>query len=108
MGYKKICSSPNAVQSPCPLLKERNTESAQGTSLEGLRINEKNRIKMGYNRYRLETDWEKKSAKADVKWFAVGAIKQRSKHEEYDFNSRIKKKKEVEVTMDRCKNEIIS
>lgn len=48
----------------------------------------------------------KKSAKADVKLFTVEAIKERSKTEEYDFNIRIKK--EVEVTMDRCKNEIIS
>lgn len=55
-GIQKDLFKSNAVQSPCPLLKERNAESAEGTSLEGLRINEKNRIKMGYNRYRLETD----------------------------------------------------
>lgn len=61
----------NAVQSACPLLKECNTESAEYTSLEGLCINEKNKIKVWYNLYRLEMDWEKNLPRqmlSDLQW----------------------------------------
>ena len=53
------------------------------------------------------TDWQwtekKKSAEAAVECHAVGAV---STTAEYDFSIRMEK--EAGVTMDRCKNEIIS